>query len=266
MKMNYLLKSNRGKVKKWKRITLPLIVLVTVFVVRIFAPQFLSSTFFSVAQSFWNVRNTLTNQVDNILTYFSSKTSLSSQIGSLQEKLVRVRELAIQNRILREENASLRVLVGRGIQDEWILAGVIEKPPRTPFDIILIDAGKRDGVENGMMIVSGKIFLGEIIEALDDVSKVELFSIGGGTLEGVILRTNTSVTITGRGGGNFEAEVPRSFNIEVGDTVSLSGLETLLIAEVLSVESDSTAAFKTVLLRSPITLTSLRFVEIRKYR
>lgn len=203
--------------------------------------------------------------MDNTLQYLSSRTLLSREVSKLQKELTELADLVIQNRILREENSSLRTLAGRGTGDERILAGVIGKPPLTPFDVILLDAGKRDGIVPGMMVVSGKVFLGKVIETLEDVSKAELFSLGGKTLEGVIARSGTSITLKGRGGGNFEAEVPRPFDIEVGDIISLPGLETLVIADVLSVESDTTAVFKKAFLRTPLTIANLRFVEIRTY-
>ena len=265
MKTSYLLKSNTRRKGGWKGIIIPTLIFMLLLSIRILFPQFLSETFFGVAQAAWTVRDTITDGLSEGLVYLSSKALLSGQIGDLKEELENAQELRIQNNILREENMSLRNLLGRDDHNEWVVAGVVAKPPRTPFDVLLLDAGKENGIANGMMVVSGRVFLGKIIETLDGVSKAELFSLGGKSLEGVLLRTDTSLSLTGKGGGNFEAEVPRSFDIEVGDAVSLPGLDTLLIADVLSIESEVTGAFKTILLRTPININGLRRVEIKKY-
>ena len=260
--MNYPLRSKTRKQHKSKQLVFLLFILSATITIRFFVPQILSNTFFSTAHFMWNVRDTIEERFVETIHYFYSKTLLMKENSSLKEHIMGQNNTTLQNRILRAENAQLRELLGRKTYSTSIVAGVLAKPPRTFFDIILIDAGKKEGITKGMLVVSGEIFIGQVIEVSEDVSKISLYSLGNQIIEGIIYRTNAAIALKGKGGGNFETEVPRSFDIEIGDTLSMPGFDGALIAEVFTVDTDSTAAFKKVLLKSPVNLNTLRFVEV----
>ena len=169
------------------------------------------------------------------------------------------------NQILLEENARLREELGLSQETKGILAAVLSRPPALPFDIFLLEAGKDRGVSPGDLVYSGShILLGKIIETSAHTAKAFLFSSVGEILEGVVERSQASVTLKGRGGGDFEVELPRGFDIEKGDLIIKNGSNVALIAEVGGIATSSGGSIEKVLLASPINIQTLRFVRIVK--
>src|SRR3989344_8681308 len=122
MKTNYHLKSSFRRKGAWRRVLIPLCILTLVLFVRIFSPQFFSGTFFKIAKVSWSIGEVMREGIHNTLKYLSSQALLTNEVSELQGELAQLRDLVIQNRILREENASLRIFVSRETGDEWILA------------------------------------------------------------------------------------------------------------------------------------------------
>ena len=68
--------------------------------------------------------------------------------------------------------------------------------------------------------------------------------------------------VTGRGGGNFEMALPRDFILEKGDAVVLPGLAPMTLAVAETVLSDPRSPWKTALLKSPVNIQEIKFVQV----
>ena len=214
----------------------------------------------------------------NLGVYFSSKRSLSEENQELKQQL-ESREAGRSNYdVLVRENESLKNIISRlPEENKLVLAAILAKPNRSPYDTLLIDLGARAGVEKGDMVYAyGNMPIGRVASVTDDTSKAVLFSSPGENTQVVIsdvgrqefgrptsgAGTEIFWEVTGRGGGNFEMILPRDFILEKGDAVVLPGISPLTVAVAETILSDPRSPWKTALLKSPINIQEIKFVQI----
>lgn len=79
---------------------------------------------------------------------------------------------------LKAENIELRSMLGRKYEaDKSILADVIIRPPKTPYDNLIVDAGEDQGVEVGDLVYAESDYgIGRVSEVYAKSSRVTLFS------------------------------------------------------------------------------------------
>jgi len=193
-----------------------------------------------------------------------SKRALTTENRILKSKADESDALRIETELLRIENASLKEMLGRKSDGEKIiLARVIGVPNRTPYDTLLLDGGSAEGVMVGDKVVYySSVALGEVVEVYNHSSRVRLYTTPGVTTPAVLSSNSQSVDLIGRGGGNFEIELPRDFEISENETVILPGLHSYTISTLLRSISDPRDPFKRVVLKSPVTIGALDWVEI----
>lgn len=235
-----------------------------------------------------------------VLTFTFAKKSLVSNIQNIRAYVVNgtneprfvPRNLSEQAIIqsLQTENEYLRLLLGKTpISSNMILAGVIERPPRTPFDSLVIDIGSDQDILEGDIVFSDGLYAIGIISSVSNyTSTVTLFSSSGQKIDGLINSplegskdsslsaansTSTSikvkdtlnpVTVEGRGGGNFYIKLPKNIKVKVGDPVVWPSTDTVLLGTIEIIDSGDGEAYSQVYFKSPINMNSLRYVQVKK--
>ncbi len=217
--------------------------------------------FISAASPLWKADNKISRGLGNFIGFFSSKKSLIEENTSLKEEVASL-ELKIASLSSgRVQEGALLELIGRSEPGAEV-ASILTRPPRTPYDVLVIDAGE-DIVSVGSEIgLAEGIGLGIVSEVFSKNSRVRLFSSPGAEIEAVLERGNVPVTLKGAGSGNFTAIVPRDAEIEAGDAILSAGIPARLIAVVEGVKSESTDSFKEAYARSPVNIFSVRYVVI----
>jgi len=250
MKTNFL-QRNRNKVSYKKRILAVLVIFV------------LGSLFFSFSRNLvvnifsplWRGDNAVALGFKNLTNFFQSKDALIIENHVLREK-VASDKLVIMNLQLTSDGE--RIKMGK-----FISASVLVHPPQTTYDSLVIDAGSSSGVT-----LDAEVFLpegsqiGVITEVLVKSSRVRLYSSNGKKTNAVLERDNVPITLLGRGGGNFEASLPRDMAVEVGDRILSAGLSEKLVGVVGDIEVSPTDSFKKVIVKSAVNIYSLRFVDV----
>lgn len=184
------------------------------------------------------------------------------------EQLVRENSaLALENRALVEKSASLGALRESsvlGATASGIIAGVIARPPASPYDTLVLSAGSNEGVELGMEVFGeGGVPLGIVSSVLADFSRVTAFSAPEMTVDGWIGRAHTPITLTGAGGGALRASAARSLGIVVGDAVFAPGPGLLPIGTVVRVDSDPSSPAVTLHIQLVQNIFSVSWLELR---
>ncbi|MDO8424223.1 MAG: rod shape-determining protein MreC [bacterium] len=257
--MNYLPK-NRSRNTRY-RIALSL---AAVFILSATTFYFLSGVIISAASPLWIVENRVTRSLASGVEIFRSRQALLSENTRLKDRLSSL-ELELSSRPpAQEENNALLELLGRRAESGGIAASVLVRPPQTPYDIILIDAGQNDGVTLGseVTLAEGPV-LGKVSELFPGSAKARLFSSAGEKTNAVLERSGLAITLEGAGGGNFKVVVPRETPVEMGDRILSADIFSRLLAVVEEVEIEQTDSFKRVLARGPVNLFNMRFVIIR---
>jgi cell shape-determining protein MreC len=169
--------------------------------------------------------------------------------------------LTAANESLRQKVESITGLTA-GAGD--IIAGIIARPPQSPYDTLVLGAGSVDGVALGQEAFGEEsVPLGVVTSVLEHFSRVTLFSASGISLNGWVGSSHLPILIKGSGGGALSASVPRSAAITIGDAVSLSGPGSVVLGSVMRVDSDPTSPSVTLRISPAINLFSVTWVTLR---
>ncbi len=263
--MNSLLRSKpKSNTKKTLGIAGGL--LATFFLLQFFFPRFLSSTVLLAAKPLWSVRDATTGSFSGFFNFFSFKSTLRAENESLREELAALRVRESEFNQMQVEYQDLKALLGDTASSSvrsTVLARVLSKPPFTPYDSFVVDKGSDEGVSLGNLVYANDaLVIGRISNVTSHVSFVTLFSSGGEEQEFAVSRTGVSVTVTGKGGGNFEMYVPKDFDIVIGDQLVQLSSDVSVVAAVYAVDESSQNSFKKVYARVPKPIFQSKWVSI----
>ncbi len=196
-------------------------------------------------------------------SFFSSKAELKKRNDELERALAQKDAELADRAILEKENADLKSQHVFKTETGHTVARVVSKPPFTPFDIVVISAGERQGVQSGDMVMLGQTYLGLVTIASEYSSRVTLLSSPGHQEEAFIGDDSLPVLLKGKGGGTFEATVPQGTEVNEGDLVYSYYQQTpYFIGTVSAVVRDDGNTVMTLLIASPFNLYTLTNVEI----
>ncbi|MBY0293796.1 rod shape-determining protein MreC [Patescibacteria group bacterium] len=187
----------------------------------------------------------------------------------LRAQLASTTALVADRNALYEENLQLKNRLGRNASKAVILAGVLQRPPATPYDTLMIDAGAEEGVhQNDFVSAGGTMRIGTVAEVYAHTSRVVLFSAPGQTYDVLLRLASTTqvvpVSMQGQGSGSFVGQVPAGTPVKVGDSLVFPGIASAFAGTVSSVLFDPKQSFITLYARLPVDLLSLQYVEIEK--
>lgn len=187
----------------------------------------------------------------------------AGEVTRLRAELAAAQASASDRDLLYKEVADLRERLGRtDAPQSRLLVGVLQRPPWTPYDTLLIDAGENLAVTPGAFVsAGGPGLIGRVSEVYDTTARVELFSAPGVTYQATLNGT-LPVAVEGQGGGSLRAEVPAGTQVAAGDTVSFPGLMGGVTAKVVATEARPGESFIVIYMALPANPASLRFVEI----
>jgi cell shape-determining protein MreC len=219
---------------------------------------------------FW--RNALANTLWQALAPVTALRNKVDQ-GSIEElraQLASTSALVADRNALYTQNEVLKSMLNRIDNTKRTLAGVVLRPPASPYDSLLIDAGAREGLVKGQLVFAGgTTAIGEVSEVYTTTSRVQLFSAPGRTYEAQITPTKTPgkvvpVSLQGQGAGSFTGEVPAGSAISVGDSVVIPGLGNFFLGNVAHVEIPDGSSFETLYIQLSVNIFSLQYVEVAK--
>jgi len=169
--------------------------------------------------------------------------------------------LAVENLALVERVASLESLDSPVVD---IIAGVVARPPTSPYDTLVLSKGSDADVVSGMEAFGeGGVPLGIVSSVLADFSRVTLFSSPDMVVDGWVGHAYMPVALLGAGGGAMRASVSRSADIATGDSVFVPGPGMLPVGRVVRVDSDPSLPTVTLHIQLLQNLFSTGWVELR---
>ena len=192
------------------------------------------------------------------------------------------RELRAENERLRSELALVRedgarageltdlLKIGNQLKgDQLTYAAIVARDPSAMRDVVAINRGTKDGVQNGMPVLGkGGALVGTVERALDGVSWVRLISDPRSRVNIVVQESRAMALASGSADRDVRLEfLPQSAAVKEGDTVLTSGLggaypAGLLIGRVDKVECGVAETFKRVTLEPAVRLASLETVAV----
>ncbi len=203
-----------------------------------------------------------------IVNYFRSRDSFQAKITSLER---RTEELENQIASLQAENTLL-------LSSQEIVNGESEKEKTRPnivmyplaqditklYSTILLSKGFKDGIVSGSLIyIRGRQAVCIIEELHAKTSLCKLLSASGNSVEGVTSGTEQNIPLTGDGGGNYVALVPKESNFTVGEGVFYKADQTMKLGDIVDIKNDPQDIFVRIYIRgtyNPVT-SSLFYVD-----
>lgn len=258
MKTTYLSRNNKAKKKTYVTIA----VVIALLLMLIFT-GLLSKTFFRAMQVLSFSHDQTGQAVSSFSGLFKSRVSLQEENHSLKEQIALLENRLADREILIKENSDLRASLHLKEDTGRIQVRVLSKPPFAPFDIITIGQGESQGIKAGDLVMLGELYLGKVSEVFPDSARVTLLSSPGERIESFVGDDSLPATFTGKGGGNFEASLPQGTPISAGDLVFTTiNSQVLYIGNVVSIVGNNANTLMNVLLKIPVNLYELSYVEI----
>jgi len=187
---------------------------------------------------------------------------LRGNVNSLEEAVFKLREVSL-------ENERLRKLLGfrESEKHKFIPSMVIARDPLRLTDTIIIDKGKRDGVETDMVVISGEGLVGRVRECGMGIARVLLVTDHNSVVGGIVQRTRDEGAVCGISSGLFMKYLELASDIKKGDKVITSGFggvfeKGILIGEVVSVERDSSGLYLKAIVKPEVDMSRLEEVLV----
>lgn len=195
---------------------------------------------------------------------FADKQELQDENAQLRRMLERETVDLLQQQILVDRNNQLLQELGRPDEPTRVLAGVVKKPPFSPYDIYTIDAGRTSGVNLGdIALYSNFVTLGHITRVTESAAKVDLFSAPG--KETFMNLNGAGFLVLGKGGGTLEVDAPRDFEVDLGDKVVLPSYELYVAGAVVDIVQKPQDSFKKIIIKTPVNIELVEVVSIVPY-
>jgi cell shape-determining protein MreC len=257
--MTYLVPSNPKRPALRPGFVVAFIIFAVAAIIHFLVPHFLPGIFTAVATPFWRSEFAINSGSLN------STEELLNQNEELKRKIdeyeVRLQSIAA----VEQENTELRGLLGRASTTPGVLAAVIKRPPFVAYDELIIDVGSDYGLKAGNKVyAAGNILIGTLREVLDHTSKVILLSSPGQRYEVLVGSEHSPISAIGRGGGQYEAHVPRVINLREGDLVIDASLNSRVFGIITAILTDPAEPFETILFAPPLNIYHLRWVMVEQ--
>ncbi len=263
-KMTYLLKNNNRAGWKSKLFYRSIILL---FVIILFTYSStlragLSGGLQAIGIPVWRIQNYIHTSESGFFAYFRSKRTLALENQALKEKNEQLFSSNLKTRILQDENELLKNDFSRTNKSTRVLASVLIHPSKSIYDSLIIDVGEGHEIKVGDYVASGDVYIGKISEVYSHSSKAVLFSSSGEHFEVLLNPSHVSIIAYGRGGGNFEGQVPRGIDIAHGDVITVPGISVDIFATIEDIVEKPTDSFRTILFKNPVNVETLKWVEV----
>ena len=261
--MNYRQDKKKSNIKVVTFILVAIFLFIFIFGSAMMYSSFSGSSLF-LSKPFFTFGQNISARFSSWGTYFESKKSINSENEKLKLENMELSARLSNYQILENENKELKEIFERKGNRNFILGNILVKPNRSLYDTLILDVGENMGVKVGQKVYAyGYVPLGYVGEVYDNTSKIILYSTSREKVDVIVSSSGTTLSASGRGNGNFEMILPRDFDISVGEVIYLPGTVQTL-ATVSGIISDPRDSFKKALLKSPVNIFELRFVEVEK--
>ncbi len=264
--MSYLL-DKKIKRKKFFYALFCALVLLVLFYFRLGIWNGFSSASHKIFRPILIFGNNIGEKFGQVSSYFISKNSLQKENENLKFQIAESQADRANYASVVADNASIKEILGRkDPKANMVLSAILGKPNQSSYDTLVIDAGRKQGLQVGDTVFAfGNVPIGRIGFTYDNSSKVVLFSSAEEETQ-VVVNKGIFMKAIGRGGGNFEMIMPRDLALAKGDQAVLPGITPYVVGIVETIISDPRDPFSKALLVSPVNIQELKFVEVDEQR
>ena len=239
------------------------IVVVGIVVAGVLLPSILHALGSALLYPIHTTRVWLAESSDSFPYYIREKRELIDEIQELEQQLASMRGPHLTTARLQEENRMLNEMIGLSDDQERIAGRVIAQPDQLPYDVLQIDIGARDGVQNNVPVYVGvDQIIGYVTHVADRYSFVSMVTSPGQRATAYILGPDVYATTEGVGGGVLRVRVPQGVPIAVDDPVVLPAVDSGIYGVISHIETTPTQPDQYGYVPLATSLQSLRYVSV----
>ena len=170
------------------------------------------------------------NKIKKNQEYFTDLESLKNENIKLVKENEELNEKIRELEVIKAQNAQLQEfmnLTEKYSNFETIPATVISKDVSNYSSNIIIDVGKRDGVDNNMTVIADHGLVGHVISVTESSAKVQVIVDSASTVSSKISTTEESILCKGTLDNDDIVRatyIPINADLIPGDTVTTSGI------------------------------------------
>ena len=274
---NRVRRDNNSNRKIWAM----LFVVVSLFCVIFFAARgrfqapVSSQTVSLVLSPFQQVISWVGGQLDYVTSNIWDLATVHEQNKMLRNEVEQLRVQNLQASEAIAENERLRALIGyrqMATQFDMVAARVIGRESATWSRMIVINRGKKDGVDVDMAVVTEKGLVGHVVEAGWNSSKVQLIMDPRSSVGTLVQRAESRVAGIVQGDMDNPTmpqmvNIPKNADVVEGDVIVTSGFggrypKGLVVGLISSLQNDEGGLLKIGLIEPAVDFQKLEDVMV----
>jgi cell shape-determining protein MreC len=199
---------------------------------------------------------------DSFPYFFRDRSVLIGELNDLKYTQSAQSGDRLTSQLLSAENESLRALLG-ATEERRLVAGVIGRPHKMPYDVLVLDKGSDDGIFEGAPVFIGDdAVIGVVGKTFARSSVVTLVTTPGFSTSVYIIGPDIYTTAEGIGGGQLKIGVPQGIKMEEGNLVILPGIDAGIYGRVSIVRSVASEPEQYGYVAPEVPLSGLRLVAV----
>ena len=239
-----------------------LVWIVMALMVLVFAKDIVQMVTAPMTTMFFSARHYIYTSGATVPVFIRSRVDLLNHIRELEQTIASQKGIDATLAYVTLENEELRALMG-GASTTRIVAGVIGRPPYTPYDTIVIDRGSDDGIVlHAPVFHAGGKAVGYIQSVFEHSSYIALFSSPHVEATVYIFGPDIFTTAYGEGGGIVRLSVPQGIVLEKGMPVVLPSLDSGVLGTISEIQSIKTEPEQHAYVTLSAPLQSMRLVSV----
>lgn len=204
----------------------------------------------------------LKDSSNSLPQYLRDRSTLIAELDRIKSQYAAVSGERFTIDLLSAENRELRSLLGDS-GEKRLVAGVIGRPNKLPYDVLVLDKGSEDGIlEGAPVFIASSTVIGVVNKVFQKNAVVELITSPGFTASVYILGPDIYTTAEGVGGGQLRVGVPQGIQLSEGDLVILPSIASGVYGEISVVDSVPTRPEQYGYVSPQTPLASLRLVSV----
>lgn len=171
----------------------------------------------------------LKNKMSDENAYLTNVANLQKENSELKAKISELEQAQRELEIIKAENATLKEymnLTEKYADYKTVPAYIIGKDISNYSNTMIINAGKKDGIEANMTVIADAGLVGHVISVSEDSAKVMPIIDSASSLSATISTTREGIICKGiMDSNNLKVmNIPTEANLIVGDNVETSGM------------------------------------------
>lgn len=231
-----------------------LAIAVVLMLMRVIAPN----QFFAVLAPVFGFSTAFSERTHSALSGFVGSATLVEEADQLRAENA---NLQIQLEALRRQVAQVGAIDNAS---ESIVAGVLARPPASPYDTLIVNAGSDAGVTEKMTAFGADAApIGVVSEVAPRYSRITLLSSPDMVTQAWLGSAHTPVQLVGEGGSAFSVNIPRTVSTRIGDLILLPGPGAIPVGQVVRIDDDPALPVMVLRVQPVQNVFSITWVGIR---